>query len=71
MVLIVLVVVVSACVCGFVGFWLRGLCPFSCWWGVGLDRLHPFGLMDVGRLLGNKVMRFVLLCGYLLLAAWI
>ena len=60
--MIVLVAVVSACVCGVVGFWLRGLCPFSCWWGVGLDRLHPVGLVDVWVGGGFGHPRFCLVC---------
>ena len=59
----VLAVVACVCVCRGLALWLLGLCPFSCWLGVGLDRLHRLGLVDVGAALGNKLLPFVLCWG--------
>ena len=58
--MLVLVAGACACVCGGLALWLLGLCLFSCWLGVGLDRLHRFVLLDVGAALGNKLLPFVL-----------
>ena len=45
--MIVLVAVASACVCGVVGFWLRGLCPFASSWA------RPFASSWVGGCVGG------------------
>ena len=69
--LIVLVAVACAFVCGCVVLWLHGLCPSLCLVGGWARPFASIWVDGCGAALGNKVMRFVLLCGYLFLAAWI